>query len=312
MPNDDLPDFVATDLPLTLYLNQRLAFDLLAVLNGGLSRFSTVQTVSTNETATNSARKAELGVSNVFAFLGVNFGAQNSQQDGQKASESKTEEFVHTPASLFARLRNDLKTKELVRYVDNSENLEGLQASEFVEFEATLRRSPLIEMLDAITPLMAFVDLADDYSSETANTQSRRSGKSRNRKSSQKHNEFSEIMKIINLLKTAVSTEGSQDLIAEMNSLRIVLTTENDYFIDPSMNDIIDGTFRVFGKVTRIVNDESDKISLLRKSAAGKFEGFEELLDPLMISMQDVGFNGPLESEISGPTMQVIPIAIFS
>ena len=77
--------------------------------------------------------------------------------------------------------------------------------------------------------------------------------------------------KQIELIRSAVTAEGSQDFIAEMDCLRVVLTTEQDYFIDPSMNDIIDGTFRVFGKTTRVVSDNAEKISLLRKTALGKF-----------------------------------------
>ncbi len=312
MPDNNLPELVATDLPLTLYLNQRFAFDLLAVLNGGLSRFSTVQTVSSDETATSSNRKAELGVSNVFAILGVGFGAQSSQQGGQKSSKSKTEEIVHTPASLFARLRKDLEIRNLVRSLSPAENLDNLQPSTFVEFEATLRKNPLTDLLDTLPPLMGLASLADDDSSQNINTPNKKSGNKRNRRNSHKQNENSERIKQINLVKDAVTTEGSQYLIAEMNCLRIVLTTEINYFIDPSMNDIIDGTFRVFGKVTRVVSDESEKISLLGKSAVGKFGHITELLNPIMESMRDKGYSGPIECEISGPTMQVMPIAIFS
>ena len=78
------------------------------------------------------------------------------------------------------------------------------------------------------------------------------------------------------------------------------------------MNDTIDGTFRVFGKATRVISDDNEKISLLRRTALGKFGNFAKELAPMMEGMQESGFSGPIETEISGPTMQVIPIAIFS
>ena len=114
------------------------------------------------------------------------------------------------------------------------------------------------------------------------------------------------------IFKSAVTVEGSRDFIAEMDSLRLVLTTEQGYFIDPSMNDIIDGIFCVFGKVTRVVSDESEKISLLRKTSLRKFPSFVEALGPVKAGMKDSGFRGHVETDISGPTMQIIPIAIFS
>ena len=90
------------------------------------------------------------------------------------------------------------------------------------------------------------------------------------------------------------------------------MTTEPEYFIDPSMNDTIDGTFRVFGKTTRIIRDDTEGISLLRKTALGKFGAVVGELGSAMASMQSSGFAGPVETEIRGPAMQVIPIAIFS
>lgn len=49
------------------------------------------------------------------------------------------------------------------------------------------------------------------------------------------------------------------------------------------MNDILDGTFRVFGKVTRVVSDNSESIDLMRRSSSGKFSGFiEELVSRML------------------------------
>ena len=180
-----------------------------------------------------------------------------------------------------------------------------------MEFEATLRRNPLIDILDAFLELMPLISLTDaEYSQTTGRGGRTKEGKSRSARN--KQNEYSGLKKQMELVKSAVTAEGSQDFIAEMDSLRVVLTTEQGYFIDPSMNDIIDGTFRVFGKATRVVSDENEKISLLRKTALGKFPSFVEALGPAMEGMNNSGFNEPVETNISGPTMQVIPIAIFS
>ena len=51
----------------------------------------------------------------------------------------------------------------------------------------------------------------------------------------------------------AITAAGSEDLVAECGVHRFVLTAEKSYFVDSTMNDVIDGTFRVFGKVTRVV-----------------------------------------------------------
>ena len=41
---------------------------------------------------------------------------------------------------------------------------------------------------------------------------------------------------------------------------------EPRYLVDPSMNDIINGSFRVCGKTSKVVLDQFDKINLFRKS----------------------------------------------
>ncbi len=116
----------------------------------------------------------------------------------------------------------------------------------------------------------------------------------------------------IEMVKSAVTAEGSYDLIAEVGEMRFILTTEPGFFIDPSMNDTIDGTFRIFGKATRVITSNADGISLLRKTALGKFGDVVGDLGSALEGMQSSGFTGPVEMEIRGPAVQVIPIAIFS
>ena len=83
--------------------------------------------------------------------------------------------------------------------------------------------------------------------------------------------------------------------------------------MDPTMNDVIDGTVRVMGKVPRVLIDSSDEsISLLRKSAIGRFPGLVEQFGTAMPNIDGLGSGGEVETEIAGPAMQVNPIAIFS
>ena len=304
-------NLAATDLPIALYLNQRLTFDLLAMLQGGFSQFVTMQTASSAGKATGVSGEAQLGASNAFAFLGMKLSGQGSRATEEKQSESTTQEIVHTPASLFAQLRRELNERSLVRFVKPASNLNEVHPGDFVEFEATLRRSPLTDLLDSFSQL---VPLARMASMETvqAETRGSRQGRGKSGKGQQKQDEFSVVRSQIELLKSAVTTEGSQDLVAELGTMKVVLTAEQDFFIDPSMNDTIDGTFRVFGKATRVISDENDRISLLRRTALGKFGNVVGGLTEALASIQETEFSGSVETEMFGPTMQIIPIAIFT
>lgn len=300
----------ATDLPIVLYLNQRVTFDLLAMLQGGFSSLSTVHTTSSGESTTNTRKDAGIGVSNTFAFLGVNFGLQRSQQTGQQNSESRTEEIVHTPASLFSRLRNELHDHDLVSKVSEPADLNNIKPGNFVEFEATIQKGSLTDVLESFIEMLPLTRLGDDkflLSSERKGSrkQDRRTGK-------QLPDEFELLAKQIELFKSVIASEGAHDFIAEMDSLKVVLPMEPNYLVDPTMNDIVDGTFRVFGKTTRVLLDQNDKISLFRKSAISEFEEIESVLKPMKDAILKSGFTGSIDTEIVGPTMQVIPISIFS
>ena len=121
-----------------------------------------------------------------------------------------------------------------------------------------------------------------------------------------------QLVKQITTMRDAVTAAGSEDFIAECGDNRFVLTAESAYFVDSTMNDVIDGTFRVFGKVTRVVLGDAERgINLLRKSALGNFGGIAEQLEPAFEPLS--AFTGQdMVTEIPPPTLQVIPIGIFA
>ena len=292
----------AAGLPMTLYLNQRMTFDLLATLEGGFSNFATVQTTSSGETTTELSGAAQLGISNVFAFLRMQFGGHGSRMAGQMQSESTTENIVHTPVSLFARLRKELKDRELVRNMSISFNIDELRPSDFVEFEATLRRHQMMVQLSAfgdLNPLMGALE-------ESSNRKSSRKG-------NQSESAASPTLKQVKSLLNALTSGESRDLVSRIGETNVVITTERQYFNDPTMNDIIDGTFRVFGKAIRVIPKGDDAtLSLLRKAPLGQFTGIRLAIAEAMSQFETQGHSEDPTTEIPGPAIQVIPIAIFS
>lgn len=305
MTSSSVPDSLkANDLPLALYLNQRMVFDALASLEGGFSHFTTVHESSTDEAAVATSSQAKLGISNVFAFLGVQLGGQHTRQSGHAIGEAKSQELVHTPVSLFSRLRQNLRERGLIQQLESEDQLSKILTGDFVEFEAVLRRSPLVEFIEAFDEIYSTFVIGATRQGNTS------SGKQRNRSKNKQEEDGHRFIKV---LKQSLTEGPSQDLIAEREGFQAVLTTERSYFSDPSMNDIIDGTFRVFGKVIRIVPvGNCESIGLLRKTAFGKFDVLEQTLNSLKESVVEVGFRGSLETRISGPVIQVIPIAVFS
>ena len=138
--------------------------------------------------------------------------------------------------------------------------------------------------------------------------------RNRSKQKTRPANETDVVTSQIKTFRQAAAQDGFEDLIACCGQHRIVLTTESVYFVDPTMNDVIDGTFRVFGKVTRVAGSSDDTgVSLLRRSPLSKFGELSTLLESSFAQLGQVGFTGQkIEIEIPPPTMQVIPIAIFA
>ena len=260
MTNEDKSKIVSTDLPITLYLNQRMTFDLLASLEDESSQITGVQTTSSGESSSEVSREGKLGFSNVFALVGIEFGGRGGLQKGRRnsGSGSTTEQIVHTPASLFARLRKELFDIGLVRQVSGASSLAEVSHSDFVEFHATLRRNPLDDVFSAFSRMAPLMDLADQP--KQANNQ----GSNKRRGNRQLQQNDSPMKQQVDSIYRALRDDKSQDFIAELGDMNVVLTTDQDYFIDPTMNDVIDGQFLVFGKATRVIPlGSDDTINLL-------------------------------------------------
>ncbi len=326
---DEKP-LIAEDLPLTLYLNQRLTFDLLATLEGGFAHFTTVHAADATETSAQRELSGGLGISNVFALVGVQLAGQRMRREGQAQTARTEQHLVHTPASLFARLRQTLQDGRQVHQVHKAEDLASICPGKFVEFKATLRKSPLMDFLSAVEEVFAMM-VAMDTPTEHNPRKSKARTIPKGSKGEQNRNRQNQdratrdnniaILEQVKAMQTTLTEGKSQDLVAEIQGeqegaqakIRAVLTSEQDFYIDPSMNDIIDGTFSVFGKVTRVIPAKSgDNISLLRKTSFGKFDPLEKVFDELPTVMVKIGYKDRPDTRIEGPALQILPIAIFS
>ena len=158
MADDTSNDLKASDLPVVQYLDQRITFDLLATLEGGFSHFTTIETQSSESASTESSGQAGIGVSNGFAFLGVNLSGKKSKGATGAQSDVTTATLVHTPSSLFARLRSELSSRNLVHPVSTSDDLTQVREGYFVEFEATLHRIQLLELLNVLAEIAPLIE----------------------------------------------------------------------------------------------------------------------------------------------------------
>lgn len=87
------------------------------------------------------------------------------------------------------------------------------------------------------------------------------------------------------------------------------------FLSDPTLSDLLDGEYTVFGKATKVVRTQNEgDINLLRKTTFGRIKdpAIFESLGNILEEVRNSGFDMPeMETRIKGPALQVIPIAIF-
>lgn len=288
----------ASDLPIPIYLNQRAVFDLLAAFDDGFAQITDIRTSASTRDTDDAQGRASIGVGNPFALLGVSFG--KSLGKSELRATQRAEQKVHTPTSLFAKLRRRAQDINAVRVVSEADDVGALEPGDFVEFHGIIRRNPFFDGLQGFKQLMS---LAHGLATPGERKQSA---------------VYSQFQTLTSQIDTVLSeSAGSIDLVVEITGaphLKAVVMADESYFDSPSIADVIDGEFFVFGKVTRAIKDADSAVSLLRKSTMGMFprEMMSQLADAFT-SVQEAGIDFPrLDTEVRGPTLQVIPIAIFA
>jgi len=287
--------------PISLYLNQKYVFDILAMMEGGFSQLETIKTTQSSQDERSRKFSGEIGVKNVFAFLGISLGGEHSKKDQASESQELFRERVHTPNSLFAKLRERLHDECLIASTD----LSNISSGSFVEFRIMLRKNPLIETFESLKTLMTTALIFEDTKT-----------KPKGGKPLQDPNQ--RILDQFNSFLSQLSAEGTIDLIGattDNNKMKAVITMETAFLNDLSMSDLVEGEYMILGKVTKVIAEGSnDKINLLRKTSLGKLQN--QILDDLMKHLKDIqglGIKLPeLITEIEGPAIQVIPIAVFA
>lgn len=290
-----------TRYPVAIYLNQKVVFDLLAIIEDGFSEVRKLETDQYSELKRGIDVQGEIGVSNVFSLLGVKLKSALGQNNTSTERTHQIEEKVHTPTSLFARFQNYLYEKSLIKEITYSKDIDKTSTGDFVLFKGKLQTSPVLSLLDSFEQLGVMITRFDNYS------------RGKTKKNTQEDN--SKILKQIKAMKDGLMSNGMLDLICTLeDGTKAVMPVYSNYFFNNNMNEIIDGEFTILGKIVKkVVGDNDDNISLLRNTSFKIFD--EYMFDEMFDHMSDLpeGIKIPkANTVIEAPSMLVLPISIYS
>ena len=174
---------------------------------------------------------------------------------------------------------------------------------DFIEVEGELQKNPLINYMDIFVDLFRMADIFAEKPKLGGKTQAK----------AQKQQE-NETVKQIRSFADELKHSGTIDFILSDTNGTVVLSAQEQYLSNDNISEILGGHFKVLGKVIAICKDETENIDLLRKTTlsilpidmmAELFSGFQ--------NEDTKQFNLPeLKTQISGPAVIVIPVAIYA
>lgn len=297
-----------SNLPIPVYLNQQIVFDLFAIKDDGFSMIRSVKTSASTGVNEEKSLEGGIGVNNAFAFLGIQFGAKKGQSASEQQEAETEQEKIHTPNSLFAKLRELLRTSDSIVVLNGQDDFNKLTVGQFVEFDATLSKVAMIAMLESFLEMMKLESLFN--SSQDSGSKSSKGNKG---------NSGSTIKPMEDFLK-GITPNNSMQLIGTVTlapTIRAIISTKPDFFLDKDITEALDGEFRILGKITKVIKEGDNPINLLNRTSFSLLNA--QVFDQLIATFKNAGndetmkmLNLPeLELEISPPALQLIPIAIF-
>lgn len=300
---------IAKDICIPVYLDSSLVFDIMAILEDGLT-LKSLQTINTQNEKSN-AVSGELGipVNNLFGLFNLNFGIKGEHKNSKLFGQNTTFEKTYTTASLFNKLRNHLLKNELINPgIISIESLNKFKSGDFIETEIKIKKNPIIETFQTMNKLINLVKVFSDEATVKSNP-----GGGKKQKFIRNDNDMEKILPMIDTILTDVQSNGYIDLIGITDSsVRFVLSTIKNCFINSDSDEILDGNYRVLGKIVKVVKN-SDQINLLRKTSFNAMQ--EQIIEQLgnsLASTQENGLSLPkLETVINSPAVLIKPIAIY-
>lgn len=300
------------ELCIPAYLNQSIVFDILAIIEDGFSNIKSIKSSntnsSTNDIGVDLEAESQLGIKNIFSLLSIGVkGKYGHSSDSEKGKEEYFEK-VHTPVSLFWKLRDYLIENDLLQNIDEIKSDTEIKVGTFIEFEGTLHKNPIVESMENIVKLVELITVLspDSLKTETSNPGG---GKQRS-----KPIKKPPIIEQMETFSNALVLEDSIDFLSKnISNTNMLITCDRNYFINRNINKIVDGKYSVLGKVVNYFPTSDGSISLLRTTSLSKFK--KDFLLQMFSGFTEMSESGlalpEIITEINGPCVQIIPIGIF-
>lgn len=314
------------DLIIPVYVDTNALLDVLASIEGGFSVVEKITSQSTDAKGIERGVKAEtgteFGIPNVLSLLKLNLGYSANWKKSQGESHQRETERYHTYGSLFYRLREYLYSNKLVKCLYQQPDVwQQIQPSDFVEIRGIFRPNPFANSLQIIDRLIGVFQILSTGMFEQVTASGKSSSEEKRRiqeqrsKSQQQTRQMEDIRKFFHGVLADLQAENIRAFVVDMTNPeehKAVVFLFLNYLRDQTLTEISYKEYRLLGKVVRKIETRQDSaVDLLQGTGLGGI-GKDTVKELVNAFSQLPGMNLPeIETEIRGPVLEIIPIAVF-
>jgi hypothetical protein len=293
-----------------VYIDTNALLDLLASIESGFTLVEKITTMRSEEKSVAKGISAdvgtEFGIPNVLSILKLGLRGSADVTKGEGSDERVEAQRYHTYGSLLHRLRLFLSREGLLKPFSTDQDWQSISPSDFVEFHGLIRPNPLTDSLQRLDRLLGIIQILGPDAFTGSTTQSK--PKSAAKQMKQIRDFFAGVL-------NDIEGENVRKFVVEVSTFKeckAVALLFLDYLRDKTMAEIAFKEYKILGKIVRKIEPSSEEsIDLLSGTGLGGIG--RDSLSKLLGGLGDLeGMDlPPVVTEIAGPSLEVVPIAVF-
>lgn len=315
------------DLVYPLYLDVPMMTSFVAAIQDGIAYGSDVTQRKDERKAVSAGAEARAGM----PFMGVlstllSLDLRGKITGDKAAGEGEEIRLVrrHTEASLFMRLRQELKDEGKIIQLNDLDDIQKLKGSDekvLVEITGEIFRSPLSEILEAVFRVLEMLNVDLSLTPKQNTQSSPRGNKQQKKQQAAPEPDILELdqdsrigFQLMQRIKDDLATSKVVDVImrpSALEELSVVIALATEFLPEGAFDNLLSGDFTVLGKVTRIVEGD-DTISMYQRTMFNNVDSsdFDEVFDN--ISKNTILKTSGNPMTITAPALQLMPLAIYT
>lgn len=295
-----------------------MLLSFLAALQNGVTLQREITETSESHTGKSVEASVQGNTTEVLQVLGLKLGIDgDGTLESSKGSDTQSR-FVmqHSFASLFNVLLSTLKSEKLVTGLTNKKSLSGIGPGDIVEFEAAIHDNPTDVLIRTLNTWVQMKPLfLPDQNGKSHAAKRRQNRPAQDPSSIEMQETFKLLELLINLLNNDMTASTLTDLVGKSEKPRFhsIIAVDRDHFTDTSRASIVDGKYKVLGKVISVEESPEQSISLGRRGTILRMvenadeSSFTDLFDAVHLVLPDQ----ISALSVQGPYLQILPIAIY-